>query len=69
MNVPELVQIFKDDSLGWIAQETYTKKNSKGGVIPKSVNIKRIRLRSPEEYRPPEGFTGVIINEGHIKRL
>jgi hypothetical protein len=65
-NVPDLVQIYKDDSLGWIAQETYTKKNSKGGVISKSGNVKRILLTSPKDYEPPEGFKGVIINEGNI---
>lgn len=65
-NVPDLVQIFKDASLGWIAQETYTKKNSKGGVISKSGIIKRIKLTNPEDYKPPEGFNGVIINEASM---
>lgn len=62
--VPDLVQIFQDESGSWIAQETYSKKNTGGSVIKNSGNIKRKRLTTPEEYTPPEGFNGAVIVEG-----
>lgn len=66
--VPELVIIFWDDAKGrWIAKEQYARKSVKGGVVPFSGRCKLIPLERPEDYEPPEGFTGTIISEGVLE--
>ena len=68
VNVPDVVIIFWDESEGhWIAKEQYTRKNTKGKVIPYSGKVKLIPLESPEDYKPPEGFSGTIMIEGEIE--
>lgn len=66
--IPDFVIVFYDDSLkSWIVRETFTKKNPKGGVVFGSGFIKLTKINTPEEYKPPEGFTGTIINEGVLE--
>ena len=68
VNVPDVVIIFWDESEGhWIAKEQYTRKNTKGKVIPYSGKVKLITLESPEDYKPPEVFSGTIMIEGEIE--
>lgn len=67
-SVPDIVMIIQNDSGAYIAQETYSKKDAKGKVIPKRGKIKRIPLERPEDYKPPKGFNGVILTgEGDLK--
>ena len=66
-NTPELVLIFYDEKhSSWVANEKYVKKNSKGQPIKGTGKDKFIRLSSPDEYIPPEGFKGAIIKEGDL---
>ena len=68
VEVPDLVIIFWDETKNqWIAQEQYVKKNPRGKVIPESGTVKLIPLDRPEDYKPPEGFRGTVINEGILE--
>ena len=65
--IPVLVMIYKDDSTQkWVAKEQYIKMSSKGKIIPQTGYEKIIPLEKPEDYKRPQGFKGVILNEGRI---
>lgn len=67
-NVPEFVLIYYDEKFScWIAKEQYVKKTTKGKTIKGTGRSKYVRLASPDEYIPPEGFVGAIIKEGDLK--
>ena len=66
-NVPEVVLIYYDENHScWVANEQYVKKTTKGQPIKGTGKNKFIRLSSPDEYIPPEGFVGSIIKEGDL---
>ena len=68
INVPDVVFISYDTkSSCWIANEQYVKKTTKGQPIKGTGKNKYIRLSSPDEYTPPDGFVGAIIMEGELK--
>lgn len=68
VNVPDLVFIYWDArKCSWVAKEQYTKKDSKGKVVPLSGRTKTIKLDSPDSYKAPEGFIGRVLIEGDIE--
>lgn len=66
-SAPDLVFMWPDeDGAGWSVKEVYCKRTVNGEVIKGGHEaLKHVQRRS--DYRPPEGFKGVVFIEDRLE--